>query len=161
MRRKNKIISKWFGKSFTKLFILAFFIIVSCHKENISLIDNILGNYDTEFRTYTFPQSCPNGASMLDVGSKFTIKKSSNNLENAIEIHFESLRGSIWYGQLKADTLYFPKQVVATTNPDYLPGPNEIKGLVYVKNGIIEFKIEELYTANKYIQVCNFSGKRK
>lgn len=155
MKRAVICFVRRFKESSDSFLIVGLFIMLSCKKEIPSILDSILGDYTNEYEV------CPNHASLLDVGSRFAIKKTSNSLANTIEIHFESTRGSIWYGQLKTDTLYFPKQIVATTNPDYPPGPNEITGFAVVKGDIIEFKIEEFYTANKYIQVCTFSGKRK
>ena len=160
-----KRVTSFFGVRFWKLYTIVpltgLLIMLSCKKETVSIVDTILGDYKCELRTFVFPPSCPNSATLLDVGSSFTIKRSPKNVSDGIEIHFVNSRDSFWYGQVKGDSLKIPKQIVGSTNPNYIPGFNEVDGFALIKGDVLEFTIQETYTTNKYVQVCDFMAKRK
>jgi hypothetical protein len=147
-------VSSCLSKATTNLLLLVFLAILSCQKNEPSLIDAILGEYEKGI------DSCPLRANLLDDCSIFTIKKSVN-LTNTVEIYFKSTRGAIWFGQLKNDSLLFSKQVVVTTVPDYPSGANEIKGFGVIKENAIDFQIEEHYIFNGYRHTCTFSAVKK
>ncbi len=155
MKKQLKIIIGCFGKATNKFLILWLFSLTCCKKDSPSVFNSILGDYNV------FLFSCPFNASMLDVGNTFSIIQSSSNLPNTVEIHFKSTRYPIWYGRVQNDSLLFSNQIVATTNPDYPPGANEIKGFGVFRNGTIDFQIDEFYTSNGYKQTCIFSAKKK
>jgi hypothetical protein len=141
-----------FREATTQFVILGLLALISCKKETI--ISSILGDY------YTERFDCPNGATLADSFSSSTIKKSSIDPKSGIEIHFISSRGAFWYGQVKGDSLIFPKQIVATTL-ETDKGGIEIKGFGIIKGNKIDFQIEEYYIFNGYRHVCTFTAVKK
>jgi hypothetical protein len=141
-----------FRKATTQFLILGHIALLSCKKDDV--FEPILGDY------YTERFECPYGATLADSFSSSTIKKSATNPKNGIEIHFISARGAFWYGQVKADSLIFPKQIVATTL-EVDKGGIEIKGFGVVKGKIIDFQIEEYYIFNGYRHTCTFTATKK
>ncbi len=157
MKRIMFVCGRWAGCSSTTLLIVTLSMVLSCQKEKIALIDEILVDYYTE-REYC---NTIFNSILVDSFSSSTIKKSSYNTLGDIEIHFVNARRTIWYKYIKGDSLLFPYQIVASTSTDYMKGGVEIKDFGVVKGSIIDFQIDEHYMPNSNRQTCIFSAKKK
>ena len=156
MRRMLCFWCSYFQKVTTHFLIISLLVLLSCKKDEIPIIESILGDYYTDDRG-----SCPNGATLLDSFSSFTIKKATTNPKSGIEIHFVSHRGAIWYGLVKEDSLIFDRQIVATTSTEYFKGGIEIKGFGVIKGSVINLQIEEHYLSTGIKQFCTFISTKK